>query len=112
MRKIYGPMTITEIIPKLKANFFEYLVAASQDITNANPEIEEPTPRKAKGNITFIIHGHDELLKNEVQLLLTRAGVNNIVLHEVSDRGRTVISKLIEESEQANYAVALLTPDD
>ena len=60
----------------------------------------------------FIIHGHDDGLKTDVQLLLIRAGVNNIVLHEQADRGRTIIDKLVEESSPSNYAIALLSPDD
>ena len=58
------------------------------------------------------MHGHDNELKTEVQLLLTRAGVNNIVLHEQADKGRTIIDKLVEESSVSNYAIALLSPDD
>ena len=34
------------------------------------------------------------------------------VLHEQPDKGRTVVEKLIEEGEDANYAIALLSPDD
>lgn len=48
----------------------------------------------------------------ELQLLLTRAGVNNLVLHEQADRGRTIIDKLVQESVNSNYAIALLSPDD
>lgn len=60
----------------------------------------------------FIIHGHNNELKREVQLLLERIGIEGIVLHERADKGRTVIDKLIEESEPAIYAIAILTPDD
>lgn len=65
----------------------------------------------AKGTV-FIIHGHDSGLKNAVQLLLSRAGVSSIVLHEMPDRGRTIIDKLIEESNACRFAIALLTSDD
>ncbi|MBK9416334.1 MAG: nucleotide-binding protein [Flavobacteriales bacterium] len=44
--------------------------------------------------------------------MLSRAGINNIVLHEQLDKGRTVIDKLIQEGSDAGYAIALLTPDD
>lgn len=60
----------------------------------------------------FIIHGHDNEMKQEVQLLLTRAGLDEVVLHECSDKGRTIIDKLIEESSEGVYVVALLSPDD
>ena len=60
----------------------------------------------------FIIHGHDSAMKKDVQLFLTRAGVNEIVLHERPDKGRTVIDKLVQEGESADYVIALLSPDD
>jgi len=62
--------------------------------------------------IVFIIHGHDEEMKRSVQLFLNRAELQDIVLHEQPDKSRTVIEKLIEESENAGYVIALLSPDD
>jgi len=47
-----------------------------------------------------------------VQLLLTRAGVSNLVLHERPDLVRTIIDKLTQEGKNANYAIALFSPDD
>ncbi|MBK9515422.1 MAG: nucleotide-binding protein, partial [Flavobacteriales bacterium] len=79
----------------------------------ANPEKEiSESKRREIGKTVFIVHGHDVGLKAEVQLLLSRAGINNIVLHEQLDKGRTVIDKLIQEGSDAGYAIALLTPDD
>ena len=63
-------------------------------------------------NKIFIIHGHDDQLKNEVQLFVARAGLDDVVLHERPDKSRTIINKLIEESQDACYVIALLTPDD
>jgi predicted nucleotide-binding protein len=67
---------------------------------------------KLMENKVFIIHGHDNEMKPQVQLLLTRANLNDVVLHECPDKGRTVIDKLEQESEGACYAIALLSPDD
>ena len=92
--------------------FLGYFSKALDDIVRANPEIEDEDTVKVIGNTVFIVHGHDDHLKNEVQLLLTRAGVPNIVLHEQPDQGRTIIDKLIQEGQSANYAIALLSPDD
>ncbi|MBS9525667.1 nucleotide-binding protein [Litoribacter alkaliphilus] len=102
---------INDKVASFNEQLLPYLAEALTDIVNANPEIEAK-PKKVSGNTVFIIHGHDELLKTEVQLLLHRAGVNNIVLHELADKGRNIIEKLIEETDSANYAIALLSPDD
>lgn len=99
-------------IQNFNSQFLEYFEKVLQDIVNANPEIETGKVQKVEGNTVFIIHGHDNEIKVEVQLLLTRAGVNNLVLHEQADIGRTIIDKLVEESSNSNYAIALLSPDD
>lgn len=102
----------SESVRRFNALFLDYLREAISDILVANPELESnPEPRKL-GNRVFIIHGHDEGLKAQVQLLLQRAGVSNLVLHEIPDKGRTIIDKLEQESQGANYAIALMTPDD
>jgi len=60
----------------------------------------------------FVIHGHDVQVKHELQLLLSRSGLEGIVLHERPDKGRSIIDKLIEESAAIEYAIAIMTPDD
>jgi len=100
-------------IRNFNEQFLGYFQQVLQEIINANPEREDNNSiKKVLGNTVFIIHGHDNELKMEVQLLLTRAGVNNLVLHEQADKGRTIIDKLVEESSNSNYAIALLSPDD
>ena len=102
---------INDKVTSFNEQLLPYLAEALSDIVNANPEFEAK-PKKVSGNTVFIIHGHDGHLKTEVQLLLHRAGVNNIVLHEKADKGRNIIEKLIEETDSANFAIALLSPDD
>ena len=103
---------IDNAIHDFNKQFLDYFKEVLNEIITANPEIEDNKVEKIKGNTVFIIHGHDDGLKTEIQLLLTRAGVNNIVLHEQPDKGRTIIDKLVEESSNSNYAIALLSPDD
>lgn len=104
--------TIDDAIYYFNNQFLEYFQTVLDEIINANPEIESTKIEKVKGNTVFIIHGHDNELKMELQLLLHRAGVNNLVLHEQADKGRTIIDKLVQESLNSNYAIALLSPDD
>ena len=101
-------------VNRFNEQFLDYFKLTLDEIIKANPEIEGSSniTDKATGDTVFIIHGHDNELKMEVQLLLTRAGVNNLVLHEQPDKGRTIIDKLVEESLNSNYAIALLSPDD
>lgn len=103
---------LNDAVYNFNEQFLGYFEQVLQDIVNANPEIETNDLEKVEGDTVFIVHGHDNELKTEVQLLLTRAGVNNIVLHEQADKGRTIIDKLVGESNSSNYAIALLSPDD
>lgn len=57
------------------------------------------------------MHGHDEAVKAEVALLLTRLGLNPIILNEQANRGMTVAEKL-ENYSDVGFAVILITPDD
>lgn len=102
----------TSNIYEFNKAFFSYFQDVINEILNANPEIDNIETGTIASKLTFIIHGHDDDFKREVQLLLSRAGVNNIVLHEQPDKGRSIIDKLIEESKPAIYAIALLSEDD
>jgi predicted nucleotide-binding protein len=61
----------------------------------------------------FLVHGRNEHRKVDVARTLERSGDHKVViLHEVSDRGRTLIEKFEEEASAAAYAVILVTGDD
>jgi predicted nucleotide-binding protein len=66
----------------------------------------------AASSVVFIVHGHDERAKAEVALLIQRAGLNPIILHEQPNAGRTIIEKFEDYGGEAGFAVAILTPDD
>ena len=60
----------------------------------------------------FIIHGHHEGTKKEVAYLISRLGFEPVILHEQSNKGRTIIEKFEAEAEDVSYAIAILTADD
>jgi predicted nucleotide-binding protein len=47
-----------------------------------------------------------------VTLLIERAGLNAVILHEQPNAGRTIIEKFEKYGGSAGFAVVLLTPDD
>jgi predicted nucleotide-binding protein len=110
--RVFRKNNTSENLREVNATFLGYFIQALEDIVNANPEKSSEQPKPVDGGTAFIIHGHDALLKTEVQLLMHRAGVQSVVLHEMPDRGRTIIEKLVDETKSAGYAIALLTPDD
>lgn len=64
-----------------------------------------------KTNKIFVVHGHDEKLKHEVEIFLQEIGLEPIILHRQPDKGQTIIEK-IESNSDVGYAIILLTPDD
>lgn len=60
----------------------------------------------------FIVHGHDDGLKQSVARCLEKQGFEVIILHEQANGGRTIIEKLEQVAADVKYAVILYTPDD
>jgi len=65
----------------------------------------------AFSNEVFIVHGHDDPSKTELEILLQEMGLEPIVLHRQPDQGQTIIEKF-EKHSQVGYAFVLLTPDE
>ena len=61
----------------------------------------------------FISHGHNEFLRLKLKdFLISRLGVEVMVLQEVPNRGLTIVEKLEQASERCCFAIILLTKDD
>ena len=60
----------------------------------------------------FIVHGHNEMVKQTVARTLESIGLTPIILAEQPDKGRTVIEKFENEGNDVGFAVVLLTADD
>ena len=65
----------------------------------------------AQTNNVFVVHGHDEEMKQAVARTLSRLGLQPIILHEQPNQGKTLIEKF-ERSADVQFAVILLSPDD
>jgi len=59
----------------------------------------------------FIVHGHDDKLKLEVEAFIYKLGLEAVVLSEQVNKGKTVIEK-IEENTDVGYGIVLYTPCD
>lgn len=64
-----------------------------------------------KSNRVFIVHGHDNEMKQAVARTVERLGLKVVILHEQTRRGRTIIEQ-IERHSDVGFAVVLLSPDD
>lgn len=65
----------------------------------------------AFSNKVFIVHGHDDELKLDVERFISEIGLEPIILHRQLDQGKTIIEKF-EEYSDVGFAFVLLTPDE
>ena len=62
-------------------------------------------------NRVFLVHGHNEAVREKVARYLERLNLVPIILHEQPNKGRTIIEKFTDYAGVA-FAVVLLTADD
>ncbi len=80
---------------------------ASLSISNIDESTRSPTKTKK----VFVVHGHDEIAKTNLEIFLRDIGLEPIVLHRQADEGLTIIEKF-EKHSDVGYAFILLTPDE
>ena len=88
-----------------------YEIKLSEEFEEIEPIKQKQSSPISKTKI-FIVHGHDDALKNEVQLFLTRLGLEPIVLHEQINRGQITIIDKFEKNADVGFAIVLYTPCD
>jgi predicted nucleotide-binding protein len=113
---------VRELVPGLLSVKGHSQALLAQAITFLKEELELALPtaqqsatavacRKPSRKV-FVVHGHDDAAKNEVALFLSSIGLQPIILHARPHGGRHILTKFQEESEDAGFAVILMTPDD
>ena len=60
----------------------------------------------------FIVHGHNDAIKQEVARTLEHLKLKPIILHEQPNKGKTLIEKFEDNGSDVGFAVILLTADD
>jgi hypothetical protein len=87
----------------------ERLVFADEPpLPAAGPEPKgEPVPAGV-----FVVHGHNELIREQVARMIEQEGRQAVILHEQANKGQTLIEKFERHAAEAGWAVVLLTADD
>ena len=73
--------------------------------------VSRPAKTASQTSDVFVVHGHDNEMKQAVARVLSQIGLNPIILHEQPNSGRTVIEKF-EKNADVQFAAVLLSPDD
>jgi len=72
----------------------------------------QETPKNSfNSKKVFVVHGHDEVAKHEIEVFLKEIDLEPIVLHRQVDKGNTLIEK-IEVNSDVAYVIVIVTPDD
>jgi hypothetical protein len=113
--EIESPETLWDTVIKTRTEWIRQQVAG--DIYPGQPgsdvaiETRHVKPSKQISQKVFVVHGHDEGIRNTVARYLEQLGLDVVILHEKPNRGLTIIEK-VEAHSDVGFAVVILTPDD
>ncbi len=75
-----------------------------------------PTNPISANKKVFVVHGHDDIAREQLELILHKLGLDPFVLANTGGGGLTIIEALEKEigpnTDQARFGIVLLTPDD
>ena len=98
---------------KTKDVFKDYLIEIKEEmlVKDKESKVDAQTDSSRPKNREFVVHGHDEALKEKVARLLEKQGLEAIILSEQANKGKTIIEKF-EENSDVGAAICLFTGDD
>ena len=85
----------------------------SSDVSGISGEAKfvEKKVNSTRKKKVFIVHGHNDALKQEVARIIEKQGIEAVILSEQANQGKTIIEK-IEENADVDAAICLFTGDD
>jgi predicted nucleotide-binding protein len=102
-------------VPLDKSTFEDAKIKAKALLESLIEEVEEglhnnmdTSTRRTNTKKIFIVHGHDDRLKEQVETFLLKQGLEPIILHKQASMGRTIIEKL-EHYGDVGYTIVLYT---
>lgn len=100
---------------KFESDFGQYNGTAQPEpqvpaATDAAPVVVAATPKQV-----FIVHGHDDVAREQLELVLHKLGLDPYVLANTGGHGLTIIEALeakIGKNSSTAFGIVLMTPDD
>jgi predicted nucleotide-binding protein len=109
VEKING--NFSDVFDEIKTGIVDILrtlVVKIENESNISREVSVVT----SNNEIFIVHGHNDLVKQTIARTLSKLGLEPIILHERPDGGKTIIEKFEQNISNIGFAIILLTNDD
>ena len=90
------------------------------NVTEATASIAQkdtPNSIQTNGSLSqnkkvFVVYGHDVNARTQLEAMLRRWELEPLILDQLVSGGQTIIEKLEEYTNQANFGIVLATPDD
>jgi predicted nucleotide-binding protein len=99
---------------KFEEDFNQYSGTAS---SKSSEHTEQPIPAGTSNQKqVFVVHGHDEMAKEQLELVLHKLGIDHFILANSGGGGLTIIealeAKIGKNSTETSFGIVLMTPDD
>ena len=82
------------------------------DETNKNDVVEFANKKQLNSKNIFIVHGHNQSVRNAVELFVKSIDYNPIILCKEPNLGQTIIEKIESNAENVCFAIVLYTACD
>jgi predicted nucleotide-binding protein len=116
--KIYHPERAREFHLRMVDNriaALEGILQRLQHYQKSGQSEQSAGPSPKAGAVlqkVFIVHGHDDHAKQAVARFIEAFEIPVVILHEMPNRGQTIIEKFEDHAAEVGYAIILLTGDD
>lgn len=82
-------------------------------LSNLETDIKIDKPKgRNKTNEVFVVYGHEKDARDQLEAMLRRWGLEPLILDQLPSEGQTVIEKLENYTQRAQFGIVLATPDD
>ncbi|HEY5536237.1 MAG TPA: nucleotide-binding protein [Ignavibacteria bacterium] len=95
-----------------KIDFASLSLTETKDFEEA---VAEQVAKVGRDTKIFLIHGHDTVAREQLELIIHKLGLDPYVLANTSGEGLTIIEALereIGKEGEARFGIVLMTPDD
>lgn len=93
-------------------NYIQYINNLLSMLSNICSSLLSKTKFDPEENAVFVVHGHNEKLKNHLKKKLEKNEYRPIILSSMNDSGITLFEKFEKYANRCTKAVILMTKDD
>ena len=110
-----GKDEINDILTPMLAQSSKVVINKLSSVKENPTEVHQTDIAKDKLKV-FVVYGHDNAAREQLELILMKLGLDPFVLSNTSGHGLTIIESLEREivsgEDRCEFGIVLLTPDD